>query len=76
MLTLGSPKFCRNSSIHVVRINDAKLAEEYSLGALPALVYFRRGVPNVFGGDLAETKAEEVFEFLYQSDLQAVAERQ
>lgn len=51
----------------MVRITDAKLSEEYSLNELPALVYFRHEVPMVFGGDLTETKSEEVFEFLYQN---------
>lgn len=38
--------------IAFVKINDAELADEYSLGALPALVYYRRRIPVVYDGEL------------------------
>ena len=46
-----------------VRIFDRDLAEEYSLThRLPALVYFRRGIPLVYTGDLSDEP--EVLEWL------------
>ena len=34
--------------IRFVRINDAKLAEDFSLKNIPSLVYFRNGIPIVY----------------------------
>ena len=36
--------------IGFVKIADETLAEDYNLGALPALVYYRNGIPIVFEG--------------------------
>ena len=36
--------------IAFVKINDPELADEYSLGALPALVYYRKRIPVVYDG--------------------------
>ena len=38
--------------IRFVRIQDEKLAEDFSLEAIPSLVYFRGGIPIVYQGDL------------------------
>ena len=35
--------------IRFVRINDIKLAEDFSLAIIPSLVYFRHGIPIVIG---------------------------
>ena len=50
--------------IRFVKIRDRELAEEYSLAALPSLVYFRGGIPVVFTGDLSDE--EDVLEWLIQ----------
>ena len=34
--------------IRFVRINDIKLAEDFSLAIIPSLVYFRHGIPIVY----------------------------
>ncbi|CAL4119597.1 unnamed protein product, partial [Meganyctiphanes norvegica] len=36
--------------IAFVKINDPDLADEYSLGSLPALVYYRKRIPVVYDG--------------------------
>lgn len=36
--------------IGFVKINDENLAEEYNLGTLPALVYYRHQIPIIYGG--------------------------
>lgn len=36
--------------IGFVKIHDSALAEEYNLGSLPALVYYRRQIPILFEG--------------------------
>lgn len=36
--------------IAFVKINDPELADEYSLGTLPALVYYRKRIPVVYDG--------------------------
>lgn len=50
--------------IRFVKINDKELADEYSLKTLPALVYFRAGIPVVYHGDLRDEP--EVLEWLIQ----------
>lgn len=50
--------------IGFVKIADEALAEDYNLGALPALVYYRNGIPIVFEGDLL--REEDVLEWLVQ----------
>lgn len=50
--------------IRFVKIVDARLADEYSLSTLPALVYFRNGIPVVYHGDLMDEP--EVLEWLIQ----------
>lgn len=37
--------------IAMVKINDPDLADEYSLGSLPSLVYYRKRIPVVFDGE-------------------------
>lgn len=38
--------------IGFVKINDEALAEEYNLGTLPALVYYRHQIPIIYEGEL------------------------
>lgn len=51
--------------IAFVKLNDPDLADEYSLGALPALVYYRRRIPVVFDGDLMNE--DKVLEWLLEN---------
>ncbi|XP_042867144.1 uncharacterized protein LOC122249976 [Penaeus japonicus] len=51
--------------IAFVKINDAELADEYSLGSLPALVYYRRRIPVVYDGDLMNE--DKVLEWLVEN---------
>ncbi|XP_074033433.1 hulk isoform X3 [Leptinotarsa decemlineata] len=50
--------------IGFVKINDETLADEYNLGTLPALVYYRHQIPIIYEGEL--TKEEDVLEWLVQ----------
>ncbi|KAK3864392.1 hypothetical protein Pcinc_029924 [Petrolisthes cinctipes] len=51
--------------IAFVKINDPDLADEYSLGSLPALVYYRRRIPVVYDGDLMNE--DKVLEWLVEN---------
>lgn len=51
--------------IGFVKIHDATLAEEYNLGSLPALVYYRHEIPILFEGELS--KEEDVLEWLVEN---------
>ncbi len=55
--------------IRFIKIRDRELAEEYSLTRLPALVYFRGGIPVVYHGDLLSE--EDVLEWLIQHQTSA-----
>ncbi|CAB4068818.1 unnamed protein product [Lepeophtheirus salmonis] len=48
-----------------VKINDLELVEEYQLGDLPSLVYYRNSVPIVYEGSL--TSGEKVLEWIIQN---------
>lgn len=48
--------------IAFVKINDPELADEYSLGSLPALVYYRRRIPVVYDGECGENGWKERLE--------------
>lgn len=47
---------CDKYGIQFVKIDDSSAANEYGLDALPSIVYFEKGLPNVYDGDL---EAEE-----------------
>ncbi|KAL0274697.1 UNVERIFIED_CONTAM: hypothetical protein PYX00_002764 [Menopon gallinae] len=51
--------------IGFVKIMDEDLAEEYSLGELPKLVYYRHQIPIIYENEL--TKEEDVLEWLVQN---------
>ncbi|CAH0558548.1 unnamed protein product [Brassicogethes aeneus] len=55
---------CDKYGIQFVKIDDASAADEYGLDSLPAVVYFEKGIPNVYYGDLEEE--DEVLEWLVQ----------
>ncbi|KAL0833006.1 hypothetical protein ABMA28_001126 [Loxostege sticticalis] len=48
--------------IGFVKIHDEELAEEYSLGELPRLVYYRHEIPIIYEGELS--REEDVLEWL------------
>ncbi|XP_058810774.1 uncharacterized protein LOC131675703 isoform X2 [Phymastichus coffea] len=48
--------------IGFVKIADERLAEEYNLGPLPVLVYYRHQIPIVYEGELS--REEDVLEWL------------
>ncbi|XP_063824371.1 uncharacterized protein LOC135074007 isoform X3 [Ostrinia nubilalis] len=48
--------------IGFVKIHDEDLAEEYSLGELPRLVYYRHQIPIIYEGELS--REEDVLEWL------------
>ena len=45
--------FCTKLDIGLVKINDLELVTEYNLGELPALVYYRHGIPILYEGELS-----------------------
>ncbi|XP_050520810.1 uncharacterized protein LOC126894105 isoform X3 [Daktulosphaira vitifoliae] len=51
--------------IGFVKIHDASLADEYNLGDLPKLVYYRHQIPIIYEHEL--TKEEDVLEWLVQN---------
>ncbi|XP_050440891.1 uncharacterized protein LOC126845910 isoform X3 [Adelges cooleyi] len=51
--------------IGFVKIHDAGLADEYNLGELPKLVYYRHQIPIVYEHEL--TREEDVLEWLVQN---------
>lgn len=55
---------CDKYGIQFVKIDDAAAADEYGLDSLPAVVYFEKGIPNVYDGDLAQE--DEFLEWLVQ----------
>lgn len=53
---------CDKYGIQFVKIDDAAAADEYGLDSLPAIVYFEKGIPNVYDGELEEE--DEFLEWL------------
>ncbi|XP_037956559.1 uncharacterized protein LOC119686146 isoform X3 [Teleopsis dalmanni] len=51
--------------IGFVKIHDEALADEYNLGNLPALVYYRHQTPIIYEGELS--REEDVLEWLVQN---------
>ncbi|XP_054268035.1 uncharacterized protein LOC128989922 isoform X4 [Macrosteles quadrilineatus] len=51
--------------IGFVKICDEDLADEYNLGELPKLVYYRHQIPIIYEGEL--TREEDVLEWLVQN---------
>ena len=56
--------------IRFVRIFDLALAEDFSLFQVPALVYFRQGIPLVYTGDLMDETEVLEWLILHQSSIQ------
>lgn len=45
---------CDKYGIQFVKIDDPEAVDEYGLDSLPSLVYFEKGIPNIYDGDLEE----------------------
>ncbi|CAH1113506.1 unnamed protein product [Psylliodes chrysocephalus] len=55
---------CDKYGIQFVKIDDYHAVKEYGLDSLPAVVYFEKGIPNIYDGDLEEE--EEILEWLVE----------
>ncbi|XP_060526342.1 uncharacterized protein LOC132701986 isoform X2 [Cylas formicarius] len=55
---------CDKYGIQFVKIDDPNAAEEYGLDSLPSVVYFEKGIPNVYDGNLEEE--DEFLEWLVE----------
>lgn len=55
---------CDKHGIQFVKIDDEEAAHEFGIDSLPAVVYFEKGIPNVYDGDLEEE--HELLEWLVQ----------
>lgn len=55
---------CDKYGIQFVKIDDGAAADEFGLDSLPSVVYFEKGIPNVYDGDLHEE--DEFLEWLVQ----------
>lgn len=47
--------------IGFVKIHDEALADEYNLGSLPALVYYRHQTPIIYEGKMSSPLAQLIF---------------
>lgn len=45
---------CDKYGIQFVKIDDPYAVQDYGLDSLPAVVYFEKGIPNVYDGDLED----------------------
>ncbi|XP_055921450.1 uncharacterized protein LOC129952700 isoform X9 [Eupeodes corollae] len=45
---------CDKHGIQFVKIDDAKVAAEFGIDSIPAIVYFEKQIPNVYDGDLMD----------------------
>lgn len=55
---------CDKHGIQFVKIDDEAAAEEFGIDQMPAVVYFEKGIPNLYDGDLENE--EEFLEWLVQ----------
>ncbi|XP_021927608.1 uncharacterized protein LOC110833625 isoform X3 [Zootermopsis nevadensis] len=53
---------CDKHGIQFVKIDDDSAAKEFGIDDVPALVYFEKGIPNVYDGDLENE--DEILEWL------------
>lgn len=53
---------CDKHGVQFVKIDDDRAAKEYGIDDLPAIVYFEKQVPTVYGGDLENE--EEILNWL------------
>lgn len=53
---------CDQNDIAFVKIDDDKEAKEYGIESIPTMVFFEKGIPHVYEGDLM--KEDELFGWL------------
>lgn len=53
---------CDQNDIAFVKIDDDKEAKEYGIETIPTMVFFEKGIPHVYEGDLM--KEEELLGWL------------
>lgn len=53
---------CDKHGVQFVKIDDERTAKEYGIDDLPAIVYFEKQVPTVYGGEL--DNEEEILTWL------------
>lgn len=55
---------CDKYGIQFVKIDDYQAVKEYGLDSLPAVVYFEKGIPNVYDGNVEEEN--DILEWLVE----------
>lgn len=55
---------CDKYGIQFVKIDDPHAVRQYGLDSLPSVVYFEKGIPNVYDKDLEEE--DEILEWLVE----------
>lgn len=55
---------CDKHGIQFVKIDDENAASDFGIDSLPAIVYFEKGIPNVYDGDIENE--DEVLEWLVE----------
>ncbi|XP_058464965.1 uncharacterized protein LOC131438746 isoform X5 [Malaya genurostris] len=53
---------CAKHGIQFVKIDDAKVSQEYGIEDIPAIVYFEKEIPNVYDDDLSDE--DEILKWL------------
>lgn len=53
---------CDKHGIQFVKIDDEEAASEFGIDSFPAIVYFEKGIPDVYDGDIENE--DEVLEWL------------
>lgn len=55
---------CDKHGIQFVKIDDDAAVKEWGLESVPAIVYFEKGMPNIYDGDIEDESS--VLEWLVQ----------
>lgn len=55
---------CDKHGIQFVKIDDHEAVEEFGIEELPSVVYFEKGIPNIYDGDLEQE--EDFLEWLVE----------
>lgn len=55
---------CDKHGIQFVKIDDDEVASEFGIESFPSIVYFEKGIPNVYDGDM--DNEDELLEWLVE----------
>lgn len=55
---------CDKHGIQFVKIDDDETASEFGIESFPAIVYFEKGIPNIYDGDM--DNEDELLEWLVE----------